>query len=79
MPKKDSKKKSVWIKICGLKKTKSRPDMLKGKLTIPDFGLEIPVIAFIKTDTQKRTAGDDDVSIFIVEDKIEENPFEDLP
>lgn len=74
-----SKKNNVeWIELGGLWKTKSRPDMLKGKIKIPHLELEISVIAFIKTDDQKRNKNEADIRLTTPQDKHEENPFDDL-
>ena len=75
---KNHKKNVEWIELGSLWKTKSRPDMLRGTIKIPNLELEIPVVAFIKTDAQKRKSNEADIRLTSPQEKSEENPFDDL-
>ncbi len=74
-------KSSKWATIGELRKTK-RPDMLVGNIEIKDLNIKLRVVAFIKTNEQKRNKKEPDIVILLPKDeadtpiKIAENIFD---
>lgn len=58
------KKSGKWDRIGELRKTK-RPDMLVGNIEIPDLKVKLRVVAFIRTNEQKRNHAEPDLVILL--------------
>ncbi len=56
--------KSKWEKVGELRKTK-RADMLVGNIELKDLNLKIRVVAFIKTNEQKKNKAEPDIVILL--------------
>jgi hypothetical protein len=65
-----------WERIGELRKTK-RPDMLVGNVEIKDLGLKLRVVAFIRTNEQKRNLKEPDIVILLPKDESEETEVQD--
>lgn len=59
--------KAKWDKVGELRKTK-RADMLVGHIEIKDLNLKLRVVAFIKTNEQKKSRGEPDIVILLPKD-----------
>lgn len=64
--------KSKWEKVGELRKTK-RADMLVGNLELKDLNLKIRVVAFIKTNEQKKNRGEPDIVLLLPKDADEKD------
>lgn len=73
--------KAKWEKVGELRKTK-RADMLVGNVEFKHLGLKLRVVAFIKTNEQKKNRAEPDIVILLpkdVDDKdieVEESLFD---
>ena len=70
-------KNNGWERVGELRKTK-RSDMLVGQIEIKDLNIKLRVIAFIKTNEQKKGLKEPDIVILLPKDEVnvEENLFE---
>jgi len=59
--------KGSLVNIGEFKKTR-RPDMLTGYIQIPELGIKLRVLAFIKTNEQKRSKSDPDLVLLMPTD-----------
>lgn len=57
-------KNTKWDRIGELRKTK-RPDMLVGNIELKDLGIKLRVVAFIRTNEQKRNRKEPDLVILL--------------
>jgi len=63
-------KKSRWIRIGELRKTK-RADMLTGNVEFEELGIKLKVVAFIKTNEQKKSRNEPDIVILFPKEEDE--------
>lgn len=72
-------KKNGWDRVGELRKTK-RADMLVGSIELKELNIKLRVVAFIKTNEQKKNLKEPDIVILLpkdeVEVKVEENIFD---
>ncbi len=66
--------KAKWDKVGELRKTKRR-DMLVGHIEIKDLNLKLRVVAFIKTNEQKKSRSEPDIVLLLPKD-VDEKEIE---
>ncbi len=64
--------KPKWDKVGELRKTK-RADMLVGNIEIKDLNLKLRVVAFIKTNEQKKNLKEPDIVILLPKDESDKD------
>lgn len=63
-------KASKWDKVGELRKTR-RPDMLVGHVEIKELNIKLRVVAFIRTNEQKRNKKEADIVLLLPKEKNE--------